>query len=78
MFHCRSKHVHRRFHFIRECVEGEKIEVEYVPGSDQRADILTKALSRIRFKEMRNLIGMQDVSEDGIKLKGETVDKLED
>ena len=73
VFHGRSKHVHRRFHFIRECVENEQVEVEYVPGNDQRADILTKSLSRVRFKEMSNLIGMKDVSESGVKLKGENV-----
>ena len=73
VFHGRSKHIHRRFHFIRECVENEQIEVEHVPGSMQRADILTKSLSRVRFKEMRSLIGMQVVCEDEVKLKGENV-----
>lgn len=55
VFHGRSKHIHRRFHFIRECVEKEKAEVEHVPGSKQRADILTKSLGRIKFKETRSL-----------------------
>ena len=73
VFHGRSKHIHRRFHFRRECVENDQVEVEHVPGSIQRADILTKSLSRVRFKEMRTLIGMQDVGEDEIKLKGENV-----
>ena len=65
--------VDRRFYFIRECVQNEQIEVEHVPGNEQRADILTKALSRIRFKEIRSLIGVHVVSEDEIKLKGENV-----
>lgn len=56
VFHGRSKHIQRRFHFIRECVENGEIEVEHVPGVEQRADILTKALGRIRFKEMRELM----------------------
>ena len=38
VFHGRRKHIHRRFHFIRECVENEQVEVEHVPGSEQRAD----------------------------------------
>ena len=74
VFHGRSKHIHRRFHFIRECVENEQIEVEHVPGNDQKADILTKALGRVRFKEMRRLIGVHDESENEIKLKGENVE----
>jgi len=73
VFHGRSKHIHRRYHFIRECVENGQVEVEHVPGNEQKADILTKPLGRIKFKEMRSLIGVQDVSEDHFKLKGEIV-----
>ena len=69
VFHGKSKHIHRRFHFIRECVESGQIEVEYVQGDKQKADILTKALGRIRFQEMRSYIGMKD----NFKLKGENV-----
>lgn len=60
-FHGRSKHIHRRFHFIRECVENEQIEVEHIPESEQKAYILTKSLGRIKFREMRELIGVQEV-----------------
>ncbi|CAA7037490.1 unnamed protein product [Microthlaspi erraticum] len=74
VFHGRSKHIHRRYHFIRECVENEKVEVEHVAGSVQRADILTKVLGRIKFKEMRDLIGVKNVSTKDFKLKGENVD----
>lgn len=73
VFHGRSKHINKKYHFIRECVENEQIEVEHVPESEQRADILTKALGRIRFKEMRDLLGVQDVSEEAFKFKGENV-----
>ena len=74
VFHGRSKHIHRRFHFIRECVEKEQVEVDHVPESEQRADILTKSLGRIKFKEMRILIGVEDMSEEVFKLKGENVE----
>ena len=70
VFHGRSKHIHRRFHFIREFVEDDQVEVEHVPGSEQRADILTKSLGRIKFVEMRSLIGVCEMSEDNFKLKG--------
>lgn len=73
VFHGRSKHIHMRYHFIRECVENEQVEVEHVPGSEQKADILTKPLGRIKFREMRSFIGVQDVGEDKFKLKGENV-----
>ncbi|KAJ9546687.1 hypothetical protein OSB04_019230 [Centaurea solstitialis] len=57
VFHGRSKHIHTRYHFIRECVENEQVVVEHVSGDKQRADALTKALARIRFMEMRSLLG---------------------
>ncbi|KAK1434246.1 hypothetical protein QVD17_11166 [Tagetes erecta] len=58
VFHGRSKHIDTRYHFIRECVERNKIKVEHVSGELQKADILTKALPRIKFAEMRELIGV--------------------
>ena len=73
VFHRRSKHIHKRFHFIRECVERNLIDVEHVPGTEQKADILTKALAKIKFKEMRSMIEVQNLSENGLKLKKENV-----
>ncbi|KAJ9541813.1 hypothetical protein OSB04_028319 [Centaurea solstitialis] len=62
VFHGRSKHIHTRFQFIRNCVENKQVEVEYIPGEKEKADILTKPLARTKFKEMRSLIGIEDVS----------------
>ncbi|KAG7565310.1 Integrase catalytic core [Arabidopsis suecica] len=75
VFHGRSKHIHKRYHFIRECVENDQVELEHVPGEEQKADILTKALGRIKFKEMRELVGVQDVKVRDIKFEGENVDQ---
>ena len=30
VFHDRSKHIEIRFHFIRECMEGGKIDIDYI------------------------------------------------
>ena len=73
VFHGRSKHIHTRYHFIRECVEKGLIVVEHVPGSEQKADILTKALARIKYKEMRELIGVHEVKKEVFKFRGENV-----
>lgn len=73
VFHGRSKHIHTRYHFIRECVEKGLIAVEYVPGNKQKADILTKALARIKYREMRELIGVHEVKKEDVKLRGENV-----
>ena len=63
VFHGRSKHIDTRFHFIRECVEKELIHVEHISGEEQKADILTKALPRVKFIEMRFLLGVEDLKD---------------
>ena len=63
VFHGRSKHINIRYHFIRECIENKQIQVDHISGEMQKADILTKALPRIKFIEMRNLIGVEDLGE---------------
>ena len=79
VFHGRSKHIHKRYHFIRECIDNDQVIVEHVAGSIQKADVLTKALGRIKFKEMRELVGVKDILSDEFKLKRVNVgDKLED
>ncbi|GJY45093.1 zinc finger, CCHC-type containing protein [Tanacetum coccineum] len=56
VFHGRSKHIDIRYHFIRECIENGHINVEHISGELQRADILTKALPRLKFVTMRQML----------------------
>ncbi|GJX94105.1 ribonuclease H-like domain, reverse transcriptase, RNA-dependent DNA polymerase [Tanacetum coccineum] len=67
VFHGRSKHIDIRYHFIRECVENGHINVEHVSGELQRADILTKALPRLKFVTMRQMLGVQDLGRSNDK-----------
>ncbi|GJY94605.1 uncharacterized mitochondrial protein-like protein [Tanacetum coccineum] len=46
---------------LAEVMENGQVTNDHVSGENQRADMLTKALARIRFKEMRSLLGVQDV-----------------
>ncbi|XP_063946041.1 uncharacterized mitochondrial protein AtMg00810-like [Daucus carota subsp. sativus] len=62
VLHGRSKHIDVRFHFIRECIERGKLVVKHVVTQEQRADILTKALRRIKFEEMRKMIGVENLT----------------
>ena len=55
-------------------MERGQIIIEHVSGDLQKADILTKALGRIKFKEMKDMIGMQEVVRNDFKLKGENVE----
>lgn len=52
--------------------------VQHIPGSEQRDDILTNALERLKFKEIRGFVGIEDLSKMDFKFKEENVkSKLE-
>nr|KAJ0194783.1 hypothetical protein LSAT_V11C700360190 [Lactuca sativa] len=63
VFHGRSKHIDIRFHFIRECIENGDISVSHVCRKKQKADALTKSLGRLKFEEMRSLLGVMKACE---------------
>nr|GEX11176.1 E3 ubiquitin-protein ligase RNF170-like isoform X1 [Tanacetum cinerariifolium] len=48
--HSRTKHIHTRYHFIKEQVENGIIELYFVRTENQLADMFTKALLEERFK----------------------------
>jgi hypothetical protein len=64
--HDRSKHIDTRFHYIRECTEENRIVLSNVSTEKQLADILTKALGRVRFLELRKLIGVSVIGGEGM------------
>ncbi|GKE91854.1 hypothetical protein Tco_1572949 [Tanacetum coccineum] len=49
-----SKHIDIRFHFIKEHVENEAIELYFVNTKYQLADIFTKAIARERIEFLIN------------------------
>ncbi|KAK2365584.1 putative mitochondrial protein [Trifolium repens] len=59
--HGRSKHIERRFHFLRDQVNKEKLELEYCNTEIQLADILTKPMAKARFDALKKLIGMRSL-----------------
>lgn len=56
--HSRTKHIDLRYHFIRDLVEKDILELSFVPTEHQLADILTKPLDTDRFETLRNAIGV--------------------
>jgi hypothetical protein len=54
-----------RYHYIRECVNEGRIIIDYTATEEQLADILTKALGRVRFLELRDRIGVKAVGDRG-------------
>jgi len=62
--HDRSKHIDTRYHFIRECVDKGEVDISHVSTNEQLVDILTKALGRVRFAELRQQLGVVEVQRD--------------
>lgn len=65
VYHDRSKHIDIRYHFIRECLQNGDIKLEHVKTELQLADMLTKPLARQRFAELREKIGVEDITKFG-------------
>eukprot|EP00253_Pinus_taeda_P007181 PITA_07181 len=60
VFHDRYKHINIRYHHIKDCVQRRIMLLSYIPTEDQDADILTKALTKRKFKYHRGRIGVAD------------------
>ena len=58
VFHARTKHVEVHYHFIREKVLREEIQLEHVGTDSQFADIFTKSLSGNKLGNFCNQLGM--------------------
>ena len=53
-----SKHINVHFHFLRNLVKDEVVELVQCSTQEQIADILTKPLKLDVFMKMRDLMGV--------------------
>lgn len=58
VFHDRTKHVEIKYHYVRDMVERNAIQLRYISTDEQMTDILTKPLSKIKFVYFRDKLGM--------------------
>jgi len=61
--HNRTKHIDVRYHFIRKCNQDGLIELAYIPTTEMVADILTKALPRVKHDKHMLGMGMEAVGD---------------
>ena len=66
-----TTHIDTLYHSILQCVEEKRIEVAYVKTQYQLADILTKSLGGLKFIEMRERLGIQDVHMEQLEQGGD-------
>jgi hypothetical protein len=58
VFHARTKHIEIDYHFIREKVTAGHLQLQYLPTTQQIADVFTKALGKDSFSTFRYKLGV--------------------
>ena len=55
------KHIDICYHFICicECIASKQVELMFIPGTENPADIFTKNLGRILFHKFRSQLGLE-------------------
>ena len=72
IFHVRTKHIEMDFHYVRDQVLANKLQVSFLSTKHQLVDLLTKSLSSARFQLLRDNLHVQDLP---IRLRGRVGDK---
>ena len=52
----RSKHYAIKYHWFREHLKPNQVEIKKIDTNDQKADILTKGLTTVKFREIRFIL----------------------
>ena len=66
-FHARTKHIGIQYHFIREHIENQQIQLTYCATSEMTADIFNKSLPEPSFT--KHTLGLGLVSHSTIKIQ---------
>ena len=49
----RAKHIKVRYFWLKDLIDEEEIELQYIPSEELVADLLTKAITGAKFKYLR-------------------------
>lgn len=58
-----SNHIERKYHFLNDQVNKDKLEIDYCKIKLQLADILTKPLKKEMFDYLKKLMGMRNLAD---------------
>ena len=56
VLHEPSKNIELKYHFIQDCVEAKKLELEFLPIEHQLADMLTKPPGRVHLANLHSMV----------------------
>jgi hypothetical protein len=54
----RSKHIDIRFHYVRSQVDKKLVDLFFIAGTENPADMFTKNLARVKFEKFRATLGL--------------------
>jgi len=55
----RIKHVDIRYHYIRHLLNNNRVNIDYIPGSENPADALSKALPPVKHRHCLQIMGFE-------------------
>ena len=55
----RIKHIDLRYHFIRNVITSKQVELFFIEGANNPADMFTKNLGCIKFLKFREQLGLE-------------------
>jgi hypothetical protein len=58
IFHSKTKNIPIKYHFLREQVTNQIVQVHYIPTTEQIVDIFTKPLAKTPFEHLRKKLGV--------------------
>jgi hypothetical protein len=58
VLHSKTKNIPIKYHFLREKVTNQVVQVQYIPTTEQIADIFTKPLAKTPFEYLRHKLGV--------------------
>ena len=61
-YHNKKKHIDIKYHFVREKVADNTIQLKYCPTNEMLADMLTKRITYEKSATLRNKCGVKDMS----------------
>ena len=58
VYHARTKHIDVKYHFVREILEKDHIQIQKIHTTENPADMMTKVVTTIKFQHYLNLINV--------------------